>query len=345
MKIITSILVILCWSLIGTSQTNGLTSYQLLNNTYNARTLGLTGNFITVKDNDLNLGINNPSLLFDQHKNIITFSNSLHAGGINTGMLGYGFKVGNIGVMQTSLQYVSYGKFRRTEINGNESGNFHPFEMVANVGLGREINERISIGASAKIIYSQLETYTSIGAVIDFGATYYHEEKGFLATILAKNIGYQFTSYTDKTRALTPINIQAGISYKIKHAPFRFSILAHNLQKWKIAYDDPNAVETIDPLTNVIILPNRPGFFDHLAEHFIYQAEVLIGKRIEIRLGFDYHKRKNLALEQRPGIAGLSCGFGLKFKKIRIDYGFMVYSRAGFNNMLTLSADLSTWRK
>lgn len=327
------------------SQVNGLTSFQLLNNTYSARTLGLSGNFITVKDDDLNMGINNPSLLNSKHINSITFSNSILAGGINSGMLGYGFKAGNIGVVQTNIKYVSYGKFTRTEVNGNQSGNFHPFEMIANASIGKEINEKISIGGGLNLIYSQLETYSSVGASVDFGATFNDEEKGFLATVLVKNIGYQFKAYNNKVRALLPINVQAGISYKVKHAPFRFSILGHNLQKWKIAYDDPNLTETVDPLTDVIILPNRPGFFDHLAQHFIYQVEVLIGKKIQIRAAFDYHKRKSLALEQRPGVAGLSVGFGMNFKKIRIDYGFMIYSRAGFGNMLSLTADLSSWRK
>jgi hypothetical protein len=50
-------------------------------------------------------------------------------------------------------------------------------------------------------------------------------------------------------------------------------------------------------------------------------------------------------LEQRPGVAGFTFGVGLYFKRISIDYGFSVFSRAGFNNMLTLSTNLSRWRK
>jgi hypothetical protein len=52
-----------------------------------------------------------------------------------------------------------------------------------------------------------------------------------------------------------------------------------------------------------------------------------------------------MKLEQRPGMAGFTFGVGFYFKKISIDYGFSIFSRAGFNNMLTISTNLSKWRK
>lgn len=345
MKTTLLLIIIFCFSLLTKAQTNGYTSFQLLNLSFNARSIALGGDFITAYDNDINLGIANPSLLNEKHQKTLTFSNSILAGGINSGMLGYGFKLKEIATLAVHMKYVSYGKITRTNINGTENGSFTPFEMILGGSIGREINEKLSIGATYNFLFSQIETYNSIGSSIDFSGTYRDEENGFLVTLLAKNIGYQFKGYIAKKRALLPVNIMLGLSYKIKHAPFRFSILGHNLQKWKIAYDDPKATETTDPLTDVIILPNRPGFFEHLAQHFTYQAEVFIGKKIHARLGFNYYQRKNLALEQRPGLAGLSCGVGVNFRKIRFDYGFVIHSRAGFSNMLTLSADLSTWKK
>ena len=109
--------------------------------------------------------------------------------------------------------------------------------------------------------------------------------------------------------------------------------------------NDPNAVPTIDALTGDTIPVSRAGFLEKFANHFTYQVEILISKNIELRAGFDYHKRKELALEKRSGVSGFSFGAGLLFNKFRLDYGFVVYSRAGFNNMLTLSSNLSTWRK
>ncbi len=327
-------------------QTGGYQTFPYLQLTYNARSAGLGGNFISVYDNDVNLGIANPSLLNSTMNKNISFSTSLLPGGINHGMLGYGFDIKRIeSTMAGYIKYVSYGTFERTAVNGVSEGTFSPFEMIAGAGIGKEINKRIRLGGNLNFLYSQLENYSAFGASIDFAATYRIEEKDFLVTLLAKNIGYQFKSYTKGNRAPLPTEVQIATSYKVKHAPFRLTLLAHNLQKWDLTYNDPSLVPTVDPLTGDTIPVKRAGFFEKLGRHFSYQLEILLGKNLDVRIGFDYHKRKELALEQRPGIAGFSFGMGLHFKKFRLDYGFMAYSAAGYGNMLTLSTDLSQWRK
>ncbi|MBI1837291.1 MAG: hypothetical protein HYR91_08510 [Flavobacteriia bacterium] len=52
-----------------------------------------------------------------------------------------------------------------------------------------------------------------------------------------------------------------------------------------------------------------------------------------------------MKVNTHPGAAGFSFGIGLYFKRISIDYGFKIFSKAGFNNMLTLTTDLSKWKK
>jgi len=52
-----------------------------------------------------------------------------------------------------------------------------------------------------------------------------------------------------------------------------------------------------------------------------------------------------LKLLQRPGLAGFSLGAGLYFKRFSIDYGLSVFSKAGFNNMLTLTTNFDKWKK
>jgi hypothetical protein len=108
---------------------------------------------------------------------------------------------------------------------------------------------------------------------------------------------------------------------------------------------DPTLKPTIDPLTGDTIPVKYAGFGEKLARHFSYSVEILISKNIHIRGGFDYQRRQEMKLIQRPGIAGFTFGVGLYFKKFTIDYGFSVFSRAGFNNMLTFSTNLSLWKK
>lgn len=330
----------------GFSQTGGNFAFPFIDLTYNARAGGLGGDFITAKDQDINIGIANPSLLNKSMAKSIGFNQSLMAGRINYGMVNYAFTKEKLGTISTYIQYVSYGKFERTEVNGISEGTFSPFEMVAGGGIGRELNPRISIGANTKFIYSQLETYTSFGAALDLAGTYYHEDKGFLVTALVKNAGVQFNSYVKNTdRSPLPVEFQLATSYKLAHAPFRISVLAHHLNKWDLSYNDPNLKPTIDALTGDTIPVPKAGFVEKVGRHLSFQLEGLLSKNIHIRTGFDYQRRKEMMLESRPGLAGFSFGLGLYFKKFSIDYGFLIYSRAGFNNIISLTTNLEKWRK
>lgn len=327
------------------SQTGGNFAFPFIDLCYNARSAGLGGEFISVMDADLNLGIGNPSLLNSSMHKQLSFNQALLAGGINYGMVDYGFALGK-GTMGSYIKYISYGTFTRTAVNGVEEGTFSPFEMVIGSAYGKQLNKRLSIGASANIIYSSLESYFSTGMSIDMAGSYYIEEKQLLVTALVKNAGIQFNSYASNgNRAPLPAEIQMAVSYKLAHAPFRFSLLAHHLNTWDITYVDPNEEPGIDPLTGDTIPVKVPGFMEKLGRHFTYQVEAIVSKNIHLRGGFDFQRRMEMRLVERPGLAGFSFGLGLYFKKFSLDYGFMIYSKAGTNQMLTFSTNLEKWRK
>jgi hypothetical protein len=328
------------------SQTGGTNAFPFLNLTYNARAAGLAGEFITAKDSDINLGIANPSLLNkDMHKTL-GLNQAILPAGISYGMVSYGHHLDNIGTLSGYIKYINYGKFQRTNVNGTEDGKFNPFEMVIGSGIGKQLNPLISVGGNISLLYSQLETYSSFGAGIDLSGTYYNESKGILVTAMVKNAGIQFDPYVKKgNRNPLPANFLLASSYKLAHAPFRISITAHDLNKWDLTYNDPTLKPTIDVLTGDTIPVPTNGFFEKFARHLSYQVEGIVSKNIHLRIGFDYQKRKELRLEQRPGAAGFTFGAGLYFNKFSLDYGFVVYSRAGFNNMLTFTTNLSKWRK
>lgn len=326
------------------SQTGGKTSFALLGLDFNARSSGLGGDFITVKDQDINLGVTNPSLLNSTMHKSISVSQAFHAGKINYGMLSYGHQLSENKVISAHIRYVSYGKMTRTEKNGVEMGDFNPFEYIVGVGYGQQLNPRISVGANLNIIGSHLEVYNSFGTSIDLAGTYTSVDDRVLVTAMVRNAGFQFNAYNSK-RAPLPANFQLGVSFKLKHAPFRFSLLAHHLNQWDLSYSDPNKKPTVDMLTGDTIQVKNAGFLEKLGQHLTYQVEVLATKNIHLRAGFDYYTRQSLKLESRPGMAGFSFGLGLYFKRFSLDYGFTTFSKAGFNNMITLSTNLDKLRK
>ena len=119
-----------------------------------------------------------------------------------------------------------------------------------------------------------------------------------------------------------------------------------NYVDWEWAkYFDTSIKPRIDGLTGDTISNTGASFGEKLARHFAYQVELAGNGAFSFRLGFNYNRRQELKLEQRPGMSGFSLGLGLKFKKFKLDYGFVIYSKAGFSNTIGLSAKLGKGKK
>ncbi|PKR80999.1 hypothetical protein CW751_07480 [Brumimicrobium salinarum] len=326
-------------------QTGGKNAFPFLDLPYNARAASLGRQFITAFDNDINVGIQNPAAFNTKMSNSAGFNQALLAGGINHGMVAYAHDINKVGTGALHLRYVAYGQMDRMNIEGEKIGTFSAGDFALGGSIGRTLNKNISIGATFNLIWSQLESYNSMGIAFDFAGMYRSTNERTTVSAVVKNIGAQLSTYTNKTRSPLPIQAMLGVSHKLAHAPFRFSIVAHHLNQWDLTYDDPNAKPTIDPLTGKEVPVEKAGFGEKLGRHFIFQVEALIGKTVRIRGAFDYNQRREMLVENRPGMGGFSFGAGLNFKRFTIDYGLVVFSSAGFNNLISLRTDFDLWRK
>lgn len=342
-KLILPFTIFLCFQ--GMAQTGGEHIFQFLEMAYNARSAALGRKLITVYDDDVNMGVENPAAFNSSMDNSIGFNQALHAGGINHGMVAYAKHFEGVGTGSAHLRYVAYGTMDRTDVNGQTIGTFSAGDFVLGGSFARRLNPRISIGASFNIIWSQLESYSSMGVALDFGGMYISENERTTVSAVVRNAGIQLTTYTEKNRAPLPVQPMLGISHKLAHAPFRFSVVAHHLNQWDLTYTDPNLKPTIDPLTGEEVPVPVAGFGEKLAHHFLFQVEVLAGETLRIRGAFDYHQRRQMLVQNRPGMGGFSFGAGLNFKRFSVDYGLFIFSSAGFNNLLTLRTDFDKWKK
>jgi hypothetical protein len=327
------------------SQTGGVNSFPFLDLPDNARAASLGRKFITAYDDDINTGVQNPASFNSQMDNSIGFSQALLAGGINHGMIAYAKDIDKVGTAAIHLRYVAYGQMDRTNVNGEKIGTFSAGDFALGGSVGRTLNKNISIGATFNIIWSQLESYNSMGLSVDLAGMYRSLNERTTVTAIVRNAGVQLTTYTDKTRAPLPIQAMLGLSHKLEHAPFRFSVVAHHLNQWDLTYNDPTAQPTTDPLTGEIVPIETAGFGEKLGRHLIFQVETLFGEAFRIRAAFDYNQRREMLVQNRPGMGGFSFGTGMNFKRFTVDYGLFIYSSAGFNNMITLRTDFDTWRK
>jgi len=264
-------------------------------------------------------------------------SHEFHFAGINYGYSSYGWHLDSMGVsLHAAAQYVSYGEFNRTNTLGDITGNFKASEVALLVGAAKKINDRISIGTNLKFLNAKYDTYGSSGIAVDIGLLYSNPAKRLGFGMVVKNIGYQINPLAE-TRDDIRYDIQVGMSKRLKHLPFRYSIIAHNLQQWNIRYKDPADVET-DILGNVIPEPNFRVQVDNFFRHFIFNGEFLLGKREQFRMRFGYNhlRRSELKVATFSTLTGFSYGFGINIKKIKIDYGVSRYHLEGGSNHLTI---------
>jgi len=327
------------------SQTGGTNSWQFLDLDFNARSLSLGGDYIALKDGDLNLAISNPASITKEMDNKMTLNHFFHPSGINYGMAAYAKNFEKIGTFTGHLRYVSYGRFTRTDASGIELGTFTAGDYALGVGYAKQLNKYFSIGGNFNAIFSHYESYSAFGVSADVATMFYDEKSNITISLIARNIGYQFKGFTSKNHEPLPTEVLAGISYKFHHAPFRLSIMGTDLTQWDLTYNDPALQPTIDQLTGDTIPVPRASFAQKLAYHTNFGLEILPTENFFIRIGFNYQRRNSLGVIDRMSVGGFSFGIGLKIKKFAFNYGIAFYSAAGASNVFSITTNLSEWRR
>lgn len=331
------------------SQVGGGYTYSFLNLSPSARVAALGASHIAVADDDVALAALNPALLNPSMGGQLSFSHSFHLAGISHGYAAIGLQPNHWKTsLHTSIQYVDYGDFTRTNELGEEEGGFVANEYALLVGAGRPVNERLRIGGNARFILSQLETYQSVGLAGDLGIFYADTSKGFTATVLLRNIGGQLTSYEGSSREPIPFEMQAAVAKRLQHLPLRFSVIYRFLDRWNIRYDDPNKEVTNLFLNNEPVDASKASiWFDNLFRHFVFNAELLLGAKENFRLraGYSHLLRQELSEADYRSFAGFTLGVGFKIKKFRLDYGRTNFHIGGGVNQLTISTQLREFVK
>ncbi|MEM9917229.1 MAG: type IX secretion system protein PorQ [Bacteroidota bacterium] len=327
----------------------GNNTYEFLNLPASARLTAMGGHLISVRDDDLSLALSNPSLLNPDMHQQIALSHNIFLGGINHGYVAYGHHAKKWNAsLHAGLQYTTYGTFDAADEFGTITGEFKASEYAFVVGASRQVYEKLTFGANAKLITSQLETYNSVGLAADLGLFYQDTSGRFTASLVFKNAGAQLSGYTNENNEPLPFDIQIGISQRLKHLPFRFSVVYHNLQRWNLLYDDPTTEET----TFIIGDGNQEesGFsmqIDNFFRHFVFSGEFLFGRleNFRLRFGYNHLRKQELSVDNFRSLAGFSMGLGFKIKRFRIDYGRSFYHLAGGGNHFSISTNLREFKK
>lgn len=323
------------------AQIGGNNTYEFLNLTSSARIAAMGGDFLTINDNDITLVESNPSLINPAMSNKLGIAYVDFFSDVNYGFATYARSFNNIGSFAASMKYINYGKFDYATVNGERTGQFHAGETALNIGWGRQLDTLFSIGANLKFIYSSLESYNSFGLAVDVAGSYISRDRSFTVSLIAKNIGRQLTAYEGGNIEPLPFELQVGLAKRLNHLPFRYSILFNHLEKWDLRYDDPAQSQT-DPISGEVVKDSGIEVFaDNFMRHIVFGGELLIGKYISLRGGYNYKRRQEMKVTTKPGTVGFSWGIGIRISKFHFSYARSAYHLAGSPNYITLTTNLS----
>lgn len=325
------------------AQIGGQSTYGLLNLNSSARSGALGGSLISGLEPDVSMMDLNPAYLQPALHNQLSLNYVNYFADINYGRVGYAYDTGKAGVFGASLFYLNYGQFIEANEYGEITGEFQAAEYSFDINWAYQFDSTLTVGVSLSPVYSEFERYSSWGIAADAGILYLSPGKLTSAAITLRNLGTQLSTYYSPEKEPLPFEILAGVSQKIKHAPFRLNLTIMNLQQFDLDVALPD--DETDPATGDKIYQNKfIEISSKSLDHVVAGVEFVPGKVLSLRFGYNFRNRAEMKLGTRNTATGLSFGVGLNMGKIRIDYGLASYHVAGMSHLITLSGDLNGFK-
>lgn len=321
------------------AQIAGLGTLSVLDMASSARTAGLGMDYLSVWDDDVNVGLDNPALISSRYGRLGTFNYVGAFTGTNYGSLAYGLSTKKAGTFLLGMRFLSYGRFDGYDEYENPTGDFAASDYVLSLGWAMAIDSNFRIGAALKPALSQYDRYTALSAAMDLSVCYVNDEKSFSATLMARNFGAQLVTF-DNTVEKLPFELSAALSYKLENAPFRVYAAAMELQRWNLMYDDRlNPTETTDMFGEVHRTNKAALLADNLFRHLLVGVEMTLGKAFYLRMGYNHRQAreiKSVTLESF-NTSGFSFGLGFRVKSYEFAYARNNYHLGQAPNYISIS--------
>lgn len=311
---------------------DGTTAYQFLNVPVSSHVYSLGGHNITVIDDDINLVEQNPALLGKEFDHQVGLNYMRYIGGTNFMGARYGQGVGEHGAAGVAIQYFGYGKMDATDASGAIIGDFNASDMAFTLTYSHDISYRLRGGINLKYVHSSYETYSAGAIAVDLGINYYNPDNELSLSVVAKNLGGQVKKFNDKRDKL-PWDLQIGITKGLGSSPFRVSLTAYNLTKWKLPYYEPS-----DKNNTASDLVKKDKFASNLFRHLVFGLEYMPTSNVYIAAGYNYKTRTDMSTYKRNFLSGFSIGGGMKVKA----FGFGVAFAQPHTGATTFMVNLTT---
>jgi hypothetical protein len=242
----------------------------------------------------------NPAGLMKINKRSVTLMHAPYLASTFVDFFSYAERAGEIGSWGMAIKYMNYGKITKTDTSGDEIGDLTPYEVSASVGFAayitgfnKEPEERFVLGATGKIVRSQLlASDSTVSADLGILFPYFFENK-FQLAMSAQNI--MGTLRYDKEANPLPLILRLGSVTRVTE----------------------NFLVTAD-----IVGPRDNAPFLAMGGEF----KAGFGKATDVALRAGGNTR---AVGDLKGFHNLTFGTGLRYSAYSIDYSFSPFGDLG----------------
>jgi hypothetical protein len=319
------------------AQLGGKQTFSFLHLAPNARVLGLGGVNLTSDSRDVGMFFTNPALVDSANDNNLQINVLPMNVGATFTTFAFQKNVSSTRFLRAGIQYLGYGTFDGYDLVGNSTGSFSASDYALTLSYAHRISP-FTLGANLKIVGSSIGNLSSFGLLADVAAAFIHPKKDLRIGLGIKNFGFAFSNYTDLSQFSMPFDAQIGISFRPEKMPLRFSFTAHQLAtSADVVYNDPNQRGVIDASGNEI----RPtiSLFDRVSRRMVVGVEMVASKNFNLRFGYNFLRRQELAVENRRALVGFSFGFMFRIKGIEFAYSRSIQHLSGGINAFSLTAN------
>lgn len=298
-----------------------------------SRINALGGDNVAIADGDISMAFMNPALLTSTTNKVLQLNYAYYLAGTMFGSVMYGHNYKH-NYFAAAVHYLDYGNMPYADENGNLLGTtFSAKDICVDLIYARQLGPMFRVGATLKPIFSIYESYSSFALGADVGAHFQTADSTFHMGLALRNIGWQLKAFYEEDfgqhTEMLPLNLELGLSYRLAHAPIRFSLTMHNLQRWNIAP-----------------MEERVKWGDMLLRHTIWAVDVVPkSERFYLTLSYNHRRQAEMKLTGARSLAGLAFGAGVKIYKFRLGFALSQYTKSNFTYQVSLSTDINSFLK
>ncbi len=305
---------------------DGTRVYEFLNMTTSPRQAALGGNAQSSWDADPNMSLWNPALMNTEMHGQVGINYISYIADVKFATFSTVYQLSDVDYLSLHGQYVDYGKLIGADEIGNLTGDFKANDAAIILGYGREISDYISVGVNAKYINSRIESYTSSAVAADLGISYHNFDDDLNISLVARNLGSQIKTYNGKKEKM-PVQINLGITHRLEYVPLELNLTLHDLQKFDISKPTNENGQEVSTGRKVI---------DHLS----VGAELFPQQGFNLRVGYNFKRGNELAVNDIRSFSGLTYGFGIRVNAFRFEFAHANYHKSGGSSHFGLIVNL-----